>query len=289
MFARTCLATALFALVAQSATFAQDYPSIVTATENSAGTQLTINGSDFGTALPRVWLGTTQLVVTKNSAACITATLPSGLASGAYLLRVQRSYPVMTTFFVAAIGQGGGGGQQGPPGPQGPQGPQGPAGPQGPPGSNGSAGSPGPQGPAGPSGGQVWSSNFVMPSNFGAGNNFEFLPLGTSSQNDILPSSLPVPQDCNAGNLNVTAVGPGGTSQVTVYVGNATVAQAQQSLFDETAVSCTLTANQGGVASCSSTTTAPLIQGSLVLVVVDNITNPGDFYGVRMLVSFTCQ
>lgn len=287
MFARTCLALALFIVAAQPAIFAQDpTPRIMTVSQNGAGTQLIIQGHDFGTQVPRVWLGTTPLAVTKNSDTCITVDLPANLPSASYLLRVQRSEPPMTGFFAVTIGAAGATGEQGPAGPAGPPGPPGPPGATG---EQGLMGNPGEQGPPGPAGGQTWSSNFIIPTMFGPGNNFEFLPTGTSSQNDILPSSLPVPQNCTAQNLNVTAIGPNGTSQVTVYVGNATTAQAEQSLFDELPVSCTVTANNGADVSCSSTATSPLVQGSLVMVVVDNFTKPSDFWGTRMLVSFTCQ
>lgn len=287
MFARTCLAAVLLFLAVDPAMIAQPpAPHITSASVNAAGTQLIIQGDNFGSRTPRVWLGAIQLVVTQNSSTCITANLPASLSPASYLLRVQGSQPPKFGFFVVAIGGGGA------TGPQGPAGPAGPPGPPGPPGANGSQGlmgNPGQQGPPGPSGGQVWASNFILPTDFGAGNNFEFLPIGISSQNDILPSSLPVPQNCTAQNLNVAAIGPNGTSQVTVYVGNATTAQAEQSLFNELPVSCTLTANNGADASCSSTATSPLAQGSLVMVVVDNFTNPSDFWGTRMLVSFTCQ
>jgi hypothetical protein len=131
-------------------------PVIVSVTENTAGTQITINGSDFGQRIPKVYLGTEQLTVATSSASEITADLPSGIAAGAYLLRVQDGW-FHTIFFAADIGQVGATGPQGPQGPAGPPGltgPQGPAGPQGATGPAGAAGPAGPMGATGPAGPQ---------------------------------------------------------------------------------------------------------------------------------------
>jgi hypothetical protein len=175
------------------------HPVILEVIENLAGTQITIDGSNFGTSLPKVWLANTSLTVTSSTATSIIASLPAGLPAGAYLLRVETDHPHLTGFFAADLGQVGPAGPQGPagvqgfpgpigppgtPGPIGPPGPQGapgpvgpigpagatgaqgPAGavgPMGPQGPTGAMGNPGPTGPAGPPAGQIWSSNFLLP------------------------------------------------------------------------------------------------------------------------------
>ncbi|WP_313901023.1 IPT/TIG domain-containing protein [Occallatibacter riparius] len=212
MLLRTCLVLPIaIAAIAQVSVQAQQQgkaPVIFNVTENSAGTQITIAGTNFGSELPRVWLGTAALTVAQNSLSSITANIPSGLAAGAYLLRVERNHPALTGFFEAAIGQIGPAGPQGPQGPIGPAGPQGlqgpvgPAGPQGPigltgaqgpKGDTGPAGLPGPKGdtgaqgpigpagpqgpkgdtgsagPAGPAGGQIWSAALQLPASIANG------------------------------------------------------------------------------------------------------------------------
>jgi hypothetical protein len=135
-------------------------PYILSVTENSAGTQITINGADFGVRTPKVTLDGTALTVVSSTETSITANLPTGIAAGAYLLTAENEDrrwddDHRTAFFEAAIGAIGQTGQQGPQGPQGPiglTGPQGAQGPQGAPGATGAQGPQGPQGPPGPQG-----------------------------------------------------------------------------------------------------------------------------------------
>ena len=123
MLKRTCLLISLL-LVCPVIVTAQEnlLPIILDVTENIQGTQITINGTGFGSKLPKVLLGTTALTVTQSSNTAITANLPPATPAGAYLLTVQNSETSLLTIFTADIGQ------IGPVGPQGPAGPTGPMG-----------------------------------------------------------------------------------------------------------------------------------------------------------------
>jgi hypothetical protein len=63
-------------------------PAINSAQVDLSAHTIAIAGTDFGNAPPMVTLGTTLLVVTAFSPTAIQATLPSGLAAGAYHLLV---------------------------------------------------------------------------------------------------------------------------------------------------------------------------------------------------------
>ena len=52
-------------------------------TENTAGTQITINGHGFGRHTPTITLGTDTLTVASSSDTSIVADLPAGIAAGA--------------------------------------------------------------------------------------------------------------------------------------------------------------------------------------------------------------
>lgn len=140
-------------------------PYILSVTENTAGTQITINGNEFGNKTPRVTLDGTALTVVSSTDTSITTKLPTGIAAGAYLLTVENEDrrwddDHRTAFFEAAIGAIGQTGPQGPqgpmglPGPQGIQGPQGATGAQGAQGPQGATGAQGPQGATGATGAQ---------------------------------------------------------------------------------------------------------------------------------------
>ena len=132
------------------------FPFIVDITENSQGTAITIAGNGFGSTVPKVTLGTSELTVTQFSETSITATLPAGIAAGGYLVTVERRPFHLTAIFEAAIGQIGPTGAQGPAGPMGLPGlpgPTGATGPAGPAGVAGAVGSEGPAGARGPVGG----------------------------------------------------------------------------------------------------------------------------------------
>ena len=156
MFRRFALfACLLFAGSALASAQGSLIPYILNVTENTQGTAITIAGNGFGSNTPKVTLGSSDLTVTQSSETSITATLPAGIAAGAYLVTVQRQPLHLTAIFEAAIGQIGNTGAQGPagvPGPAGPMGLPGFAGPAGPAGPAGIAGATGPIGPAGPAG-----------------------------------------------------------------------------------------------------------------------------------------
>lgn len=141
------------------AAIAQAAPPVIDrVTESADGTRITISGNGFGTAPPKVKLGTTALTVTHSNSSAIVATLPANTAAGAYLLTVQNTTTKSSAVFAAAIGQIGPVGPVGAAGPKGaagaagPAGAQGPAGPKGATGAAGPAGAIGPQGPAGAKG-----------------------------------------------------------------------------------------------------------------------------------------
>ena len=127
-------------------------PVVFDTTENAQGTQITISGTGFGSAEPKVSLGTAQLTVTAHSNTSITANIPSATPAGAYLLDVQNENSRLFTLFTATIGQIGPAGPVGPAGPGGATGLPGPAGAPGTPGAPGPVGPAGATGPAGPAG-----------------------------------------------------------------------------------------------------------------------------------------
>ena len=135
------------------------FPFIVDITENLQGTAITIAGNGFGSSMPKVTLGTSELTVTNFSETSITATLPAGIAAGGYLVTVEKRPFHLTAIFEAAIGQIGPVGAQGPAGAAGSAGPIGPmgfpglAGPAGATGATGPAGVAGADGARGPAGG----------------------------------------------------------------------------------------------------------------------------------------
>lgn len=259
-------------------------PVITNVVENTAGTQITINGRGFGTPTPDVSLAGTALTVVSNTETSIVANLPSGTPAGAYLVRVEREHPHLGTWFEAAIGQIGATGPQGPQGVQGMTGPAGPAGPQGPQGL---------VGPQGPVGGQIWSSNFVLPATltpYEVTHAVVALPSGPSNASEsIAASALQVPQNCTATNFSATQFGAAGTSSATVLLAVATPSSILGNSGGGTSVSCTLKANSGGTSSCTSNATYPLTAGTDLLIAVYNFSNLPDFQNARMLVSFTCQ
>jgi hypothetical protein len=130
---------------AQSTTAPQINSSVV----NTSTKQLTIMGSQFGSATPVVRLDGTPVTVVSNTNSTLVVQIPPSLSPGSYTLIVTNAQNSQTGTSVVTIGAVG---PQGPTGPQGPigfQGPQGPAGAQGPQGPSGPAGAQGPQGPSG--------------------------------------------------------------------------------------------------------------------------------------------
>lgn len=143
MFTRLTLCLLLAVPVVASAQESA-LPVISEVLDNPAGTQITINGTGFGTGTPVVNLAGTKLTVVKTSNTAIVAALPAGTAAGSYFLTVTNSATHLFGLFSAAI----------PPaiGPIGAAGPAGPQGAQGPAGAPGATGATGPAGAAGPTG-----------------------------------------------------------------------------------------------------------------------------------------
>jgi len=123
--------------------YAAAEPAIISAVANFQTSQLTITGSNFGTAAPKVTLDGSKLQVVSNSATTVVAALPTGTNPGGYLLTLTNATDGLKVAFDVTLGTAGPPGPQGLPGPQGVQGAQGPQGPQGAQGQEGS------QGPAG--------------------------------------------------------------------------------------------------------------------------------------------
>lgn len=115
---------------------------------------LFVNGLNFGSTAPTVWLETSRLTVVAASETQLVVEFPAAVPDGTYLLVVERgpSQGDRDVFNLALATPGTG--PQGPPGPQGPQGVQGDPGPQGDTGSQGIQGDPGPKGDPGPQGTQ---------------------------------------------------------------------------------------------------------------------------------------
>ena len=164
MFKRICFG---LMLVAPVFAVAQEklIPIITNVQETAGGTQLTINGTGFGTVRPQVTLSGEQLTVLNSTDTKVTVTLPAGIIPGSYLVTLVNERTRLPAVFSALVGsvQGpagppgvpgpaGAAGAQGPIGLTGPAGPKGAAGVQGPQGSQGSPGPQGPIGPAGPTG-----------------------------------------------------------------------------------------------------------------------------------------
>jgi hypothetical protein len=299
-------------------------PMIVSATENSAGTQITISGTFLGTGVPRVMLANTTLTVTQSSGSSITANLPAGINPGVYLLTVEILSPRQTGTFTVALGQIGPTGPQGavgPPGAPGATGAQGPqgatgqtgatgaAGAQGPkgatgatgsPGTTGATGQPGPAGPTGPTGptgatgGQIWSSNFVLPASITPGMSsagIVALPSGnggTASQN-VPAMVLQVPQDCTASGFKAVQFGASNSSTAQVLLVTGADSTIASGFINGSSLGCTLTANIGSFSSCSSPGSTSLTAGELVSIAVFSFSSPPDFQNARLVVSFVCQ
>ncbi|MFN2412648.1 MAG: IPT/TIG domain-containing protein [Pyrinomonadaceae bacterium] len=160
---RSMLLHALLLLTAASITSMAYSPSsnktpvITSVTVSYAGndpTQITINGSNFGSAAPVVRFRGFPLVLVSNTATKLVAALPSGVAPGTYLLSVTPAPSnngdndnddgdARSAIFTVAIGA------IGPQGPTGPPGQTGAMGPAGPPGQTGATGATGPQGQTG--------------------------------------------------------------------------------------------------------------------------------------------
>jgi hypothetical protein len=191
-----CVAGALLGASTPGLADSSRQPAITAA--RAEGGVLHIFGINFGSARPKVTLGTLALSVVSVTASKVEAIVPATVAPGSYLLTVTASKGkhgsndhdddddakydeswitiggAGATGATGATGAAGAQGPQGPagtaglPGSQGPAGAAGPAGrdgamgPAGPEGLQGIAGPVGPQGPAGPSGSSASLRTFVV-------------------------------------------------------------------------------------------------------------------------------
>jgi hypothetical protein len=251
MFARK--AFLIFLLLASPAILmAQEsiIPVVYDATENAQATQLTINGTGFGTKQPKVSLGTTQLTVTAYSDSKITANIPAATPAGAYLLDVQNETSRLFTLFTATIGQ---------------------IGPAGPAGSGAS--------------GATYTASFTNPGS-GANTTFYASPTITSYGTDIANNSaiatstqanfITSPVACTVAALNVGVnnySSPGAdTTTIKVFKNGSA-----------TSMSCSVTTNGNG-AGCTATDSFSVVQGdSLALGFTETNSNPFNMVTVGLV------
>jgi hypothetical protein len=135
---------ALLLLAAAPVLRADDAPPPVIYDARIDASTITINGIQFGEAIPTVTMDGIPLTVSSSTDTTVVATLPSAITSnpGTYLLKLINNSPaedeqLRAVKFEVAVGQ---------------QGPQGPAGPPGAPGAIGPAGAAGATGAQGPRG-----------------------------------------------------------------------------------------------------------------------------------------
>lgn len=160
----SAFAASLLGLAGASFADSSHQPAITAA--HAEGGVLRIDGINFGTAKPKVMLGTLPLSVVAVTATKIDAVLPSTVAPGSYLLTVtagkgkgggddhdDNSRYDESWITIGETGAQGPAGAMGPAGPSGATGPMGLPGPEGPQGLTGATGPAGPQGPMGPAGG----------------------------------------------------------------------------------------------------------------------------------------
>jgi hypothetical protein len=260
---------------------AQIFSIIRSTTVNTNTNTITISGSGFDARVkPKVSLGGTSLTVSSFTSTTVVASLGTVTAPGTYLLIVSSGL----TLAAADVTLGGAG-------PQGPPGPIGQNGTPGTPGTPGEQGQPGQQGPAG---GQVWSSNTVLPATID--NPYELLasPSGVSSAllvagANLATVALPLPQSCTASNFSVTVLGASGTSELTVALGTSTAANLSLSNINALPLSCTATAAGGVPVTCTSASSAALSAPSYLSILITAASNPTAFANARILTSFVCQ
>jgi len=211
-------------------------PLVYDVTENAQGTQITINGTGFGTKQPKVSLGPAQLTVTAHSDSSIMANIPAATPAGTYLLDVQNETSRLFTLFTATIGQSGPAGPAGAPGAVGPAGPVGPAGtpgaagPVGPAGPAGTPGTPGAVGPVGPAG---------TPGTVG--------PAGPAGSGASAASYIASFTNPGSGANTTFYASPTITSYGTDVANNTAIASSSQANFITSPVACTVAALNVGV------------------------------------------
>ncbi len=249
---------------------------------NTNTNTITITGSGFDAKVkPKVTLAGTSLTVSSYTSSTIVASLGSVTAPGTYLLIVSSG----VTLAAADVTLGTGGSQ----------GPTGPPGPPGGPGIQGTPGTPGTTGATGPAGGQVWSSNTVLPALIADPYEFLVPPTGVSSatldagSGALANIALPLPQTCTASNFSVTVLGAGGSAGMLVALGTSSAASFGPSDVDALPLSCTANASSGQPVTCTSASTATLTAPTYLSIVVVASADPTNFANARILTSFVCQ
>jgi Collagen triple helix repeat (20 copies)/IPT/TIG domain len=254
---------------------------------NTSTNTITISGSNFDVKVkPKVSLGAATLTVSSFTSTTIVASLGTVTAPGTYLLTVS-SGPMLAAADVTL-------GAVGPPGQVGAPGTPGAQGSPGTPGTPGAAGPTGPQGQTGPAGGQVWSSNTVLPATIG--NPYELVasPSGVSSAllqtgSNLETVALPLPQSCTASNFSVTVLGAGGTSELTVSLGISSADNLAPSNINELLLSCPVTASNGAPVTCNVVGSVALTAPSYLSISIEAVSNPAALANARILTSFVCQ
>ncbi|MGC1463559.1 MAG: IPT/TIG domain-containing protein [Terracidiphilus sp.] len=251
---------------------------------NTNTNTITITGSGFDAKVkPKVTLAGTSLTVSSFTSSTIVASLGSVTSPGTYLLLVSSGL----TLAAADVTLGGAG-------PPGPPGLPGTPGAPGAPGTPGTLGNTGPAGAQGPAGGQVWSSNTVLPATID--NPYELVasPSGVSSAMIQAGSSLsalvlPLPQSCTASNFSVTVLGAGGTSQLEVALGSSSADNLALGNINLLAISCLATAAGGGPVTCTSSNSFALTAPSYLSIFISAASDPTSFANARVLTSFVCK
>lgn len=132
----------------------------VTISYGSPNNTITVSGTNFGTALPKLTMtGGATLTVLTHTSTQVVATFPNALTAGNYILSLatgSSQTSIQTATFTVTNGAVG---PQGPMGAPGTPGIPGTPGQPGNPGQPGTPGATGPQGPGGFNGAQLFTSN----------------------------------------------------------------------------------------------------------------------------------
>jgi Collagen triple helix repeat (20 copies)/IPT/TIG domain len=220
---------------------------ILSTTTSTNPATITINGSNFGNAMPTITLEGMPLQVTSFTDTVLVAFLPSNIAPGSYALEVvTQAKKNNIVDFEATIGAVG---PQGAPGSAGATGPTGNPGPQG---SPGVQGVPGTQGPPGPFGSVAMMARMLaIPSTFTQATTYG-APVGISNTSTTENSVYMLSPNATlkASNLAVT---------VTVVVNNNSARSfALRVNGVDTTLSCTIGSLQSSCTSSSAVTIPPL-------------------------------
>lgn len=97
---------------------------------------------------------------------------------------------------------------------------------------------------------------------------------------------MPVPQNCTASQFTVTVYGAANTS--TAGFGLYLASSLNPSGLGG-ALGCTITANNGGTATCNSTGIYALTTSDFVVIATYNTETPADFANAQVYTSFVCK